>query len=327
MRGFVWLRAATLALTSFLLTDLARAEQEHVSSLEAPTLDWPEARLSVEAELRASGFQVSTVQSSAVEPTGLLAELESAGEGLAGRVTIIRIGATGIAYVRVPSQRRTYRVLAPPVEPGVAAGMLALRVVELLSLHPAPPEKASRDIAEHPVLSEAPSTSPGLEARAGLGAGFGAGLRSPTARVLVNLDATLLGPLHAELYGAGSLFPGTVALDDGSATMQEQELGLSLVLSTEHGPGWAAAGGFGLALQCLQVFPASDQSAEPRQQNTCVALTSARLRAGFDWSTLGIWTMVEPGLSLPRVRLQRDDETIATLGLWVSATAGLHWQL
>jgi hypothetical protein len=205
--------------------------------------------------------------------------------------------------------------------------MLALRVVELLSLHPTPIENASRDAAAQPTPSEAPMASAGTEARLGFGAGFGAGLRTPTTRVLLAVDATLLAPLHAEFYGAGSMFPGTLALEDGSATLQEQELGLHLVLSTAHGPGFAAAGGFGLALQCLQIFPASDQRAEARQQNTCVALTSARLRAGFAWSTWGVWALLEPGLSLPKVRLQRDDETIATLGLWVSATAGLSWQL
>lgn len=328
MRRTLRLGAATWGLTSFLLAELAPAEQEHVSSLEAPALDWPEARRSVEAELRASGFEVSTEQSSAVEPSRLLAELESLDDGLAGRVTIVRVGATGIAYVWVPSRRRTYRVLAPPVEPSVAAGVLALRVVELLTLHPAPGTRDSRDATAQPTApGDAGRASAALGALLGLGAGFGADLRTPSTRLLLAVDATLLGPLHAEFSGAGSVVPATLAVEGGTATLQQQEVGLHVMLSTARGQGFTAAGGFGLALQCLQVSPASDEDSQARQQGTCVALTSARVRAGFAWRALGVWAMLEPGLSLPRVHLLRDDETIATLGLWVNAGVGLSWQL
>jgi hypothetical protein len=335
-------RGAAWALAIYLFAGATLAQEERVSSIEAPALDWPEARRSVEAELRASGFEVSPEQSTAIEPSLLLAELERPGDGWAGRVTIVRIGATGIAYVWIPAQRRTYRVLAPPTEPSVAAGMLALRVVELLSLHPTPVERSagaadderaapppSAPTAPEPT-SAAPSPPPvgwAPEAVLGLGAGLGVGVQSPSTKFLIAMDLRLLPPLYAELSGAASLLPATLAFERGSATMQEQQVGAHLVLSTARERGFTATGGPGIALQCLQLVPKQDTEARATQQQTCVALASARVRAGFTFSTVGVWAMLEPGLSLPRVRLLRDDETIATLGVWMNASVGLSWQL
>ncbi len=326
-----FLRAAALALASYLFAGVCLAEGERVSSLEAPALDWPEARRSVEAELRASGFEVSPEPSTADEPSRLLAELESLGEGWAGRVTIVRIGATGIAYVWVPAQRRTYRVLAPPVEPSVAAGMLALRVVELLSLHPTPSDTSSEKRVEPAKPPAATPTAPpvdeSLGAAFGVGTGFGVGVRTPSTKLLVAVDVALLPPLYAELSGAASVLPATLALGRGSATLQEQQVALHLVLSTDRARAFTAAGGLGMALQCLQIFPEQDEGARSSQEHTCVALTSARMRAGFTLGSVGLWAMVEPGISLPRVHLLRDDDTVATLGIWLNASMGLSWQL
>jgi hypothetical protein len=334
--------AAALALASYLFAGATLAQEGRVSSLEAPALDWPEARRSVEAELRASGFEVLPERSSAVEPSLLLTELESPGEGWAGRVTIVRIGATGIAYVWIPAQRRTYRVLAPPTEPSVAAGMLALRVVELLSLHPTPverPAEATEVERVAPPAARPPGPAPSAAARSappvdgspeaalGVGAGLGVGVRSPSTKFLMTIDLTLLPPLYVELSGAASVLPATLAFERGSATMQEQQLGAHLVLSTARARGFTAAGGPGMALQCLQLVPEQSAGARATQQHTCVALASARARAGFTFGALGVWAMLEPGLSLPRVRLLRDDETIATLGVWMNASVGLSWQL
>ncbi len=337
MSRLACLCAAALALASYLFAGTTLAQEGRVSSLEAPTLDWPEARRSVEAELRASGFEVSPVQSSAVEPSLLLGELESPGDGWTGRVTIVRIGATGIAYVWIPAQRRTYRVLAPPTEPSVAAGMLALRVVELLSLHPAPIERpaelAVAPAAEPPASAPSrltPPTQPldgAPDAALGVGAGLGIGVRSPSTKLLITVGLSLLPPLYAELSGAVSVLPATLAVEQGSATMQEQQLGAHLVLSTARTRGFTASGGPGMALQCLQLVPEQSTEARAMPQHTCVALASARARAGFGFGTVGVWAMLEPGLSLPRVRLLRDNETIATLGVWMNASVGLSWQL
>jgi hypothetical protein len=267
-------------------------------------------------------------QSSATEPSGLLAELESADEGWAGRVTLIRIGSTGIAYVWIPALRRTFRVLAPKVAPDVAAGMLALRVVELLSLDPGPREQPRKDVVDAPP----PPPHQPLGERddsllVGIGAGFGAGLRAPSTRVLLAFEAELPPPFRVALSGAASVAPAALALDDGSAKLHEQDLGLHLMLSTARGQGFSAAGGLGLSLQCLQIVPTAADGLNARPQDACGALASARLRAGHAWSALRLWAMLEPGLSVPKVRLLRDDETIATLGLWMTTSLGLEWQL
>ena len=79
----------------------AGAEAPVVVSVHAPEMDWPEARRNVEAELRASGFEVEARQSAVVDPGSLLAELPlyAAQEPRSvGSVTVVRVGSTGLAY-------------------------------------------------------------------------------------------------------------------------------------------------------------------------------------------------------------------------------------
>ncbi len=331
----------------------AGAEAPLVVSVHAPEMDWPEARRNVEAELRASGFEVEARESRVVDPGSLLADLPlyAAHEPrTVGSVTVVRVGSTGLAYVWVRDHERLFRVDVPIAEANVAAGMLALRVADLMTVRPGRSQEdtAAGDQAEAPRPSSAAArdTSPttprfdvsasgdrsGSSARPwlwlGAGAAFAVTSSAPGAQITLGAGFPLGEFSSLELGGAVSVTPASVRLSKGSVDVEQQQLGAHLMWRAGGGAHWALTAGLGASGWCLQAQGAAHGEARGLRDTTCVGLASARARLLLRWGEVSFWAMAEPGLALPAVRLRTDQRTDVELGRpWLATTLGVGWHL
>lgn len=332
----------------------AGAEAPVVVSVHAPEMDWPEARRNVEAELRASGFEVEARQSAVVDPGSLLAELPlyAAQEPRSvGSVTVVRVGSTGLAYVWVRDHERLFRVDVPSAEANVAAGMLALRVADLMTVrpgkrqedsppggHPAAPRDSSAAVrdASPPPASAARGRGDGSASEAarpwvwlGAGAAFAVTSGAPGAQITLGAGFPLTGITSLELGGALSVTPASVGLPEGSVDVDHQQLGAHLMLRAGGGAHWSLTTGLGASAWCLQAQgTAQDDDVRGVRDTTCVGLASARARLTLRWRDVSLWAVAEPGLVVPTVRLRADRRTDVELGRpWFAATLGVGWQL
>lgn len=336
-----FLAALTSLLGTLTLAAPVLAEGAVVFSVHAPAMDWPEARRNVEAELRASGFEVREQQTAVPDPGTLLAELPERAEGdprSVGAVTVIRVGSTGLAYVWVRDHARLFRIDTPSPDASIAAGMLALRVADLMTVRPAapadeaPPEQPPRELVDAPVEST-PSAPPparrsGVWLWLGLGGAFVALPATPGLQLSTGLSARLSDLLRLEVGGAASLLPSEVREPEGSVLVGHQQLGAHLVAGTSDDAPWSVSAGAGGSGLCLQAQGSADTSSRGSRDSTCVGLVSARLRVMGRLGNAALWLMTEPGWALPGVRLRAEERLGTALGRpWWTTTAGVGWHL
>lgn len=343
-------RVATLSASSLLVslslstaTEAAAADVPEVVSVHAPAMDWPEARRNVEAELRASGFDVQARQSLVRDPGSLLAELPlhaAKHSRSVGSVTVIRVGTTGLAYVWVREHERLFRVDAPSAEANVAAGMLALRVADLMAVRPWKvqeplPPPAKDEGASAPPEAPTDDGSPGVRSWDGrpwvwLGVGAVSGITStpPGAQVSLGVNVPLWGPTSLDVGGAASVVPLSARLPEGPAVVNHQQLGGHLMVRASGGEHWSLAAGLGGSGLCLQAQGTPHEAARGLRDATCVGLLSGRARVLFRWHEVLLWAMAEPGWALPGVRLRTDQRADVTVGRpWLAAAVGVGWRL
>lgn len=322
---------ATLAWIT-CLTGTVRAEPTTVLSVHAPSMDWPEARRDVEAELRASGFDVVPRQSAAVDPTGLLTELASRSAehpDSVGAVTVLRVGSTGLAYVWIPARQRMFRVNVPTSDARVAAGMLSLRVADLMAVRPwaepePPPKPPPADTA--PPAPESPRLKSWIWL--GLGPTFGSVTDQPGGHVTLGVNVSFAEHWSLDFGGAASLLTSNARLPEGAVSVDHQQLGAHLLVHPVRAQRWSLAGGLGGGALCLQVQGTTDENVVGLQDAACAGLVTLRARVLVHWDQLLLWATLEPGLALPPVHLRADDRAAGTIGRpWLSASVGVGWRL
>jgi hypothetical protein len=333
--------ALTSLLGTLTLAGPVAAENAVVLSVHAPAMDWPEARRNVEAELRASGFDVREQQTVVLDPGTLLAELPRHAEAdprSVGAVTVIRVGSTGLAYVWLRDHARLFRIDTPSPDATIAAGMLALRVADMMTVPPAsaadepPPEAPQHEAEAAPTRETSSAPPPAGPSPLWLWLGLGAALvtlpAEPGVQLSTGLSARLSDLVRLEASAAASLLPGEVRVPEGGVLVEHQQLGVHLLATTRENAPWSLSAGAGGAGLCLQAQGSPDDSARGLRDSTCAGLVSARLRLLARWGDAAVWLMTEPGWTLPAVRLRSDERLGVALGRpWWTTTVGLGWRL
>jgi hypothetical protein len=295
---------------------------EQVVSLRAPEMDWEQGRLSVESELRASGYVVIPSESTAVEPSELLLDLRAAAEAkrLVASVTVVQVGRTGIAYVWLRERGRLFRVVASNDEPHIAAHVLALRVSELITV-PSP----------KPVDPPGPPSAPAphrWELLLGLGSSHSFGLKHPSFTLNPGLAYRVLPFFDVELGGVLSLARGSETFSSGEVAYGEQRLAVRLLLGQDFLQRAKWRLGPSAGPHCLELESTDSLGDAFHQRNVCAAQIAVVGRLSVAWDRLSLWLSAEPGLLLPAIEVLDNATPIATLGRpWLLLSGGLAWTL
>jgi hypothetical protein len=328
------IRSLVLGWLGVILTLAAtlRAEPKSPSGLtvvvvQAGALDWPEARQSVEAELIATGFRVSTRASDVSTPGRLIDELRRTSAdapGVRGSVAVFREGGEGRAYVWIGERENLFQVNAPAQTDPMAPQVLSLRIVELLRVR----------LLDEPPEPETPPTLPATRPIRGVSAVWIAAgpwlsldLDRPPLTFTLAASFRLLDPLDIDISAHSSLLAGEATTGPGKIT-------LSTTAVTAHGMwlpydanrftiGIGAGGG-------AFFFDATGLGSDPyvgRNVSSVVGLCSLRARLLARALGLSFLLAVEPGVTLPAIAASDDaGEEIFRFGQPVLlVNAGIGW--
>ena len=332
-----WLGSALLALPLACAAHLFFCAHSHVAwaeervrSIRAPEMDWAQGRRSVEAELRASGYETVDAESVAVEPSGLLAELRAPGEEeVVASVTVVRLGRTGIAYVWLARKNRIFRVVASNEEPAIAAHVLSLRVAELVTLqHEASFEDADIVPPEKKPDDDVPSTRHPWQIFFGVGSSHSFGLIRPSVTLHPALSYEVLPIFDVELGGGLSLRRGSEAFESGEVTYGEQRLALRFLVGTDIGDRFTWRVGSALGPHCLEIQALDRLNETSTERRVCALSAGIAARGSVRFERMSLWFSAEPALLLPSVEIFDETTEVASLGRpWLGLSGGLSWRL
>lgn len=316
-----------LILTLSTLTVATPAEgQPHSTDLtvvvvQAGSLDWPEARRSVEAELGATGFKVLSHPSAARTPGQLIDELRRVGreaKEVRGSVAVFEESGEGRAYVWIPERENLFQVDVPPESRRVAAEVLSLRIVELLRVR---------------LLAEPPTPAPPEEPARGLGSVWlaagpwlGPNLSRPTVQLGVGATFQLLDPLQLDVTGHLSAL-------DARARTEAGTIHFSATQFTAHAlwhrslAGWLSVGaGAGGGVVVFNANAVGTNDFLGRASATTVGLTSLRVRLNAKLGEFAFLLLVEPGVTIPAIAADADQREVFRFGQPAILTAaGVGW--
>lgn len=338
-RQCVYQRAVKTLAFAWLLLFPARApgqaSDSPVTVVVCDTLDWTQGRVTLLAELRASGFAVQVVPSDARTPGQLIDVLRQTGSAvdhLGGIVSVLAGPERARAYVWLPERDDLIQVDAPADDHGVAADVLALKVVELLRVKlaaplPATPE-AARERADaaapaRPVEPHRPFTfwllgGPELEATSG-SAALQMGLGGRWAW------STRWG---IELSAAGTASASELQHDSGSMRLSTTRVAAHPSFSSRGDDGlWYGLGaGAGISLLTARLVAAADF--EANDLNEVFPFVSARGRAGWTFGSVSVFASAELGFAFVDIELLADDRMLSQYGgPFLFGAAGVAWHL
>jgi hypothetical protein len=290
-------------------------------------MDWEEGRLQVEAELRAAGYRIEPQASAAREPSALLDELTREPEARGSRgpwtasMTVIRVGATGIAYVYLPGEDRVVRVLGSRDSPSVAAGALALRVFETVSIRAqaSPKEPPAGPPAIAPTDAEKPPRPRWLLLGAGL---LWPSFSTKPAGELRLLSSFPLGQrLRLEPEAGVSFYGAEKEVSAGTLTAFQHHLGVQLAAEWPLGHRLDLSVSGGAGAHCYSLV---GDGMATNQAFQCVFSPSAGLRLLLSTRPIAGWLRLGAGLGLPVVRLTNTGQEPVDLGTpWMGLSAGV----
>jgi len=267
----------------------------------AGTLDWPEARRTVEAELAATGFRVSARPSAVATPGKLIDELRASAHSapdVRGTVSVFREGGEGRAYVWIPERENLFQVDAPSATDPTAAQVLSLRIVELLRVR----------LLDEPPKPEPPPPEPrGFNAAwVALGPWFSPDLDEPLVEFTVGVGFRVMDQVELDLSGSATARSGQAETEAGAATVSATTLsahGLWLAHESEH---FGLAVGLGGGALLFDGSGLGSGAFVGQNQSTAVGLTSARVRAQWRLRELTFLLLLETGVTLQPITVAAD---------------------
>jgi hypothetical protein len=333
------MRAAWLAcivVATFAVAP-ARAEIGRVVLLQpsAEIDTWPAATRAVIAELVLSGYEI-TVQPqserSLAELQQLLAQ-KSAEPGVVGAVLVVRSGARALATVWLSGSDAPALLSEPLSQDAVGPNALALKVTDLFRTRTLRVAEQREQQRRTPQPEQpADTATPGTHSWATLWLGQGATWSPETS----SLSPVLVGGAQIpwfELFaldvsGALSLSPLNVSSEAGAAELGIAAAGVHALFDPWHGRTLSVAAGAGAALLWLTASGSGGAGFEGVDDTTRVWLVSTRARAAFKHGSFGIQLLLEPGLTLPAIRITADGRELNRLGRpWLQAMLGVSWDL
>lgn len=329
MKGY---GAGSAALLSLLLhiTPASAASVRVVSSSE---MDFPEGRQGVDVELRASGFEVKTEQTDALEPGKLLEELGAdTPRDVVASVAVVRLGRGGIAYVWLSDEKQMYRVTSSETDTARAANVLSLRVVELISLggsgfeveRSAPaPKPENRPPPKTPAKIIPPPAPLPWTAWIALGPGFGSGVKSPLSIVRLGLARRIGERLALEASGHVSPTSASQRYPEGDVRISDQGVSLSALLQNSGRLRWQLGPTAGL--RCLRFQATQNDGSSTMSERVCSTSLGATGRVGAEWDSLSVWLSGLGAVSTRRIDLVSDGKVLSTLGrpeAWAGVMVG-----
>lgn len=309
----------------------ARASSpQRVELVRADEMDWAEGRRAVEDELSASGYTVEHAESDALD-VGVLLDGLAAGASpeTAARVTVLRLGRTGIAYVWLLGSDRTYRVTSGEPDPVRAANVLSLRVVELIDLRaagtdevPAEPPPRQNDAPPSPERPDRGHLEKSWILLGGAGLTFGDGLTSP----LGSLEL-FVGRRVVRLLGVGATF--SLGLNRPSRNLEGATISagrkrgaVGLLLWSHDSPFWQVGADTGI--ECYQ-FSWSGPVGEG-DRSACTPSSSVFARTGVEWENFAVWGAGALSLAHRDIRILGADQELASFGRpEATLSGGVGW--
>lgn len=294
--------------------------------------EWPEGTQVVMAELSANGFQVVRQYSHAASAGELLAEVAhiASPEAVLGVVAVLREGNTGAAYVWTEHGERVLRDDSSGAHGAVAEGAVALRVVELFRTETlkfpmdvsGPQRPTKLEQARNVGASYTPRLSPWL----GVSTVIPTSVTTMPLQMSLGTAAILASPIALDLGARVGIMPGRFETSAGHFTLRSVEFGGRVMLDPRSARHISFALGLGVSSLWLQETATGGAGFLGKSDNTQVMLLALRarliLRSGrFFWVFV-----VDPGLTLPPVRVHSNLGEVAHLGRpWLTTELGVGW--
>ncbi len=290
-----------------------------VRVLETPRLDWPEGRRAIEAELVAAGYEIEKAAMDAPDEAALLRELlvTDGGDRVAS-VTVVRAGATGVAYARFAGSDETYSVASNDPDPSRAAEILSLRLIELLAIRgderarpPTPPPPAAR--RESQPLPAAPPPVPVWFLLGGAGAGWTSDFDAPSVDVTLALERRLTARFRLEGHARIGVLAAERSFPRGTVSVANRSFAAG-VLAWFGPEGASASGPFAsigprFGADCYEI-----RGSDVGATLVCSAAVSVASRVGLGLGRWSIGLAAEGAFALQQIRLLDEVDVLATLG-------------
>lgn len=326
---------ALLACLLALLTVTVRARtaphvivlQPHGAELEP----WPQGNQAVIAELAASSYELLLRANASRDLRALQRELQRAAHepGALGAVAVGRQGSTGMALV-VTVHGGLVRIEVDTDLGAVAEGRAALRVAELLrSIEvPAPTPEPARETPPPPPPPLRSRSEHRIQLWGGGGIALSSHFDAPLPLLAAGGSFGLWSVLGAELELRAAPVATSVQTPAGELELRAEQATAHLTFDPFARQQFGVAVGLGGGVLRLREWAASSEGFAGRQDQTTVALLSARARAFARSGALVGSLVFEPGLTVPRVSVRAGEQEVAQLGRpWLCVTARLGWQL
>lgn len=335
IRPSLLLAALHLCLSAVTVCAGARAASaQRVELVQSLEMDWPEGRRGAQDELLASGYRVTDRSSGALDVGVLLEELATTerADDIVARVTVLRLGRTGIAYVWLEGSGETYRVTSGDPDPIRAANILSLRVVELIDLRgeglegeavSAPPAGEPEGASAESWPAD-PQSAGDWRILAGGGLSRSSGLRSSLTSAELIVGRRIAGLVGAE--GSFSLGLNHPSRDFEATTVRVgRQRGALGVFVSSGVPLWWQAGA-SLGLECHQFAWTGTSSTDARVRSACAPSSAVFGRSGVRWRDATLWISGSVSLGHRAVRLIDSGTVLASYGRpTATLSGGVGW--